>query len=187
MGNLGVFTLLGSQASLPPSSIQSLKQALLRVADDILTKIDRNPYRQPMGNFKWGSNSDLMNAAMILAHAHRQTLDNKYLQGMRELTDYIFGRNATGYSFLTGIGDHSPMNIHHRQSDADEIDAPVPGLLVGGPNSSKQDIKDGVIYPENASVMKCYVDQTKSYASNEVCLNWNAPLVYVLGFLEKNN
>jgi endoglucanase len=31
---------------------------------------------------------------------------------------------------------------------------------------------------------KCYADVVESYASNEVCLNWNAPAVFVLGYLE---
>ena len=35
--------------------------------------------------------------------------------------------------------------------------------------------------------MKSWVDQEPSYASNEICLNWNAPLTYVLGFLEQES
>jgi hypothetical protein len=30
---------------------------------------------------------------------------------------------------------------------------------------------------------KMYVDQTGAYACNEVAINWNAPLVFVLAFL----
>jgi len=50
-----------------------------------------------------------------------------------ETTDYIFGKNATGYCFITGLGSKSPMNIHHRPSGSDGIAQPVPGLLVGVP------------------------------------------------------
>jgi len=32
---------------------------------------------------------------------------------------------------------------------------------------------------------KSYWDVQASYASNEVCINWNAPAVYVLGYLEQ--
>jgi endoglucanase len=49
------------------------------------------------------------------------------------------GKNATGYSFVTGIGYKSPMHPHHRLSFADGIAKPIPGLLVGGPNRQKQD------------------------------------------------
>jgi len=51
----------------------------------------------------------------------------------------------------------------------------------------KQDATARVVYPENASPMKSWVDQEPSYASNEICLNWNAPLTYVLGFLEQES
>ena len=46
------------------------------------------------------------------------------------------------------------------------------------------------IYGHNEKSMtqlKSWVDQEPSYASNEICLNWNAPLAYVLGFLEQES
>jgi endoglucanase len=118
-----------------------------------------------------------------LAQAYRIDSRPEYIGAIQEITDYIFGKNATGYSFLTGYGDKTPQYIHHRPSSADGITEPVPGLLSGGPNSSKQD-RQYVTYPVNEAPMKCWADQEPSYASNEICLNWNAPLTYVLGFLE---
>jgi endoglucanase len=79
------------------------------------------------------------------------------------------------------------MFIHHRQSAADGIVDPVPGLLSGGPNNDKQDVSVGVVYPENAPPMKSWTDHEDSYASNEICLNWNAPLTYIPGFLEQES
>lgn len=79
------------------------------------------------------------------------------------------------------------MHIHHRQSGADAVIDPVPGLLAGGPNQFLQDTRSGAVYPAKAAPMQCYVDQQPSYASNEICINWNAPLVYVLGFLVANS
>ncbi len=32
---------------------------------------------------------------------------------------------------------------------------------------------------------KAFEDVQASYASNEECLNWNAPAVFVLGYLEE--
>jgi endoglucanase len=123
---------------------------------------------------------------MILAQAYRVDPKPAYLNAARETTDYIFGKNATGYCFLTGFGSKSPMFIHHRPSAGDGIDAPVPGFVSGGPNSRKQDAHD-VDYPANAAPMQCWMDVEPSFASNEVCLNWNSALVYVLGFLESEN
>ena len=57
-----------------------------------------------------------------------------YLDHALTNLDYLLGRNATGYSFVTGFGDKTPLHPHHRPSEADGVTAPVPGLLSGGPN-----------------------------------------------------
>lgn len=58
--------------------------------------------------------------------------------------------------------------------------APVPGLLVGGPNPGRQ---DGCAYPSTLAPL-AYSDAVCSYASNEIAINWNAPLVYLAAALE---
>ena len=74
------------------------------------------------------------------------------------------------------------MNPHHRPSGADGIEEPVPGFIVGGPNKDRQDSKQ-VKYASDYPA-KMFEDVEASFASNEVCLNWNAPAVFVLGYLE---
>jgi endoglucanase len=75
------------------------------------------------------------------------------------------------------------MNPHHRPSGADGAEAPVPGFIVGGPNKYKQDASQ-VEYASDFPA-KSFEDVEPSFASNEVCLNWNAPAVFVLGYLEE--
>lgn len=166
--------------------VGSLKKDIIQAADTLVTITKSNDYFQPITVFNWGSNSDVLNAAMIIAQAYRITNQPKYLTTVQEITDYIFGKNATGYSFVTGHGDKTPMFIHHRQSAGDGIEMPVPGFISGGPNSSKQD-RSEVSYPDNTFPMNSWVDQTPSYASNEICLNWNSAAVYILGFLEQES
>lgn len=132
------------------------------------------------GDFYWGSNSLAGNQAMMLLQAYRLTGDERYFEAAVSNLDYLLGRNATGYSFVTGVGDKTPMNPHHRQSQADTISEPVPGLLAGGPNDGRQ---DGCTYPSELPA-KSYVDDWCSYASNEITINWNAPLAYVAGAIE---
>jgi endoglucanase len=86
-----------------------------------------------------------------------------------------------GYCFVTGLGSKPSMRIHHRQSQADGIVDPVPGLLAGGPNPRREDGCSGYIGPERA---RSYLDDVCSYASNEIAINWNAPLVYLTGAIE---
>lgn len=180
---LGAFSLIDNLDEGNPLSIQ-LKKAVTKEANELVDKTANNDYFQPIEDFQWGSNSDVLNATMIIAQAYRINPKQEYLNTILEITDYIFGKNATGYSFLTGFGKRTPQFIHHRQSSGDTIAEPVPGLLSGGPNSDQQD-KSEVSYPKNASPMNSWVDEVPSYASNEICLNWNSGAVYVLGFLEQ--
>ncbi len=184
---MGIFTLLENRSLVPDELYDELSAGILNTADALTERTKKNDYFQCVDDFQWGSNSDVLNTAMIIAQAYRLQNKPEYLTAVRQAADYVLGTNALGYSFVTGFGDNPPMFIHHRQSAADGIVDPVPGLLSGGPNDDKQDISDGVIYPENVAPMKSWVDHEDSYASNEICLNWNSPLTYILGFLEQES
>jgi endoglucanase len=90
-------------------------------------------------------------------------------------------------SYVSGWGTNHSRNIHHRQSESDGVEESVPGFLVGGPHSGQQDAKDcenkGGKYRSKLPALS-YLDHTCSYASNEVAINWNAPLVYLIGAVE---
>jgi endoglucanase len=72
------------------------------------------------------------------------------------------------------------MHPHHRQSVADGITEPVPGLLAGGPNPGKQD-KCQYEFSEPETT---YADVDCSYSTNEIAINWNAPMVYLTNAIE---
>ena len=156
----------------------------IKLANELISEINVNPYNIALNRYEWGSNSDILNQALILCIAHKITGEEKYIDAAEQINDYIFGKNATGYCFLTGFGSKKVMFVHHRPSGADGIAEPIPGFIAGGPNNDRQDA-DNVSY---LSILpaKSYMDLEASYASNEVCLNWNAPAVYVLGYLEEN-
>jgi endoglucanase len=75
------------------------------------------------------------------------------------------------------------MHPHHRPSISDDVAPPVPGLLAGGPNRNSQR-QDRCTSYESEVPDEVYTDDTCSYASNEIAINWNAPLVYLAGALE---
>jgi len=181
--NNGFHSLLENKDMLDENLAASLTQGHIKLAEEILGQVKSNPYRIALERYEWGSNSDILNQAMILCVAHRLTGDEKYLKGAEQINDYIYGKNATGYSFLTGFGSKQVMFPHHRPSGADGIDDPVPGFILGGPNHHKQDIQYATYTSEFPA--KSFVDVEGSFASNEVCINWNAPAVYVLGYLEQ--
>lgn len=187
---LGYYTLLRFEkqlTSIASKDIASLKKNLIVRADSLLLGYEENAYMTPMcktnRNFIWGSNSVAANQAIILLEAYRVSNDKKYVNGAIQYLDYIMGRNATGFSYVTGYGSKTPMFPHHRPSAADNILEPVPGLLAGGPNPGKQDKCE---YPSSIAD-EAYVDVTPSYASNEIAINWNSPLVYLVWALEAIN
>lgn len=203
---LGDYTLLRFRNRLPATwgpAIMTITQHLLQTADNYLAGVSGNAFHTVIGgtpkDFVWGSNAVAANQGILLINAWLQTRERKdvdrknadgtrrysddarkYIDGALDNLDYILGRNATGYCFITGIGSHPTMHPHHRQSVADGIAPPVPGLLAGGPNPGRQDHQHyEFTEPETA-----YLDREQAYASNEVAINWNAPLVYLAGALE---
>ena len=70
-------------------------------------------------------------------------------------------------------------------AQADGIDAPVPGLMSGGPNPGQQDAKDCTVKYASSVPALSWLDNECSYASNEIAINWNAPLVYVAAALQQ--
>lgn len=88
--------------------------------------------------------------------------------------------------FVTSFGDNSPKHIHDRRSSADKIDAPIPGLLVGGPTpAAKSDC--GESYYKSKFPALSYVDMECSYSTNEIAINWNAPLAFLVNAVNAIN
>jgi endoglucanase len=173
--------LLIGEEDIEPSLYQSLKEAQLALANNIVAQHKNNPYRVAMveADFVWGSNAVVLNKALVLLQAYRLSKEAIYKQVALEHVDYILGRNPTGYSYVTGYGNKTPLFPHHRISASDGIDSPIPGMLVGGPHNGNQ---DGCVYPSQHSA-SAYLDDWCSFSTNEVAINWNAPLVYVLAAL----
>jgi endoglucanase len=185
--NIGYYSLLDESSPLSEGQKKIVGDGVVRLAKELSEKHRNIPYQIPVDHFVWGSNSDVLDAAVIYANAYEQTGDKRFLDLSIETFDYLLGKNAVGYSFITGFGDRRPMNIHHRPSVADGIDAPYPGFVVGGPNFRLQDEvslhQAGFSYASELPA-KAYIDAVPSFASNEICINWNAPAVYMLAFFD---
>ena len=185
---LGYYTLVRFEKQLTNSAkkdFPSLKERIISAANKSAEGYTNRAYMTVMGksasDFVWGSNSVATNEGILLIQAYKLTNDRKYLEYALSNLDYVLGRNATGYSFVTGYGHKTPMFPHHRLSEADGIADPVPGLIVGGPNPGQQD--GCKTYPSHIPD-ESYTDTVCSYASNEIAINWNAPAAYLAGALE---
>lgn len=158
---------------------EKAKAKLIAHADRIMNKSSKDGYFMALGTtgYIWGSNMEVANNGMILAMAQRITGKNEYgLMAKRHL-DYLLGANSLSYCFVTGFGTKAPVDIHHRPSE--NAGKAMPGLLVGGPNSALQD-PTAQAELDGAPPAMCYTDSQPSYSTNEICIYWNSPLLYLL-------
>ena len=181
---LGIFTIATNPDAFEAEMVDSATSIITTMADSYIKSLDNNGYGVALakGDFYWGSNGVAANKGMILIHAYILTKEEKYLNAAQSIVDYILGRNPLDKSYLTGYGVNPTMNPHHRPSQADGIDAPVPGMIAGGPNASATDCAKK--YNDANAVARSYYDNSCSYATNEVAINWNAPFAYVIGSLQ---
>ena len=179
VGTLALVSLAEHMRELPNAAYAAtIFKPLVDLARTLRDVADTNPYGIAMGrrDFVWGSSAVAANQGLVLVQAYRLTRDTSFLRAAVANLDYLMGRNPTGYSFVTGVGAKTPMFPHHRPSAADTAVAPVPGLLVGGPNPGQQDKCPG--YPSSLPAL-AYLDVQCSYASNEIAINWNASIAYL--------
>lgn len=175
--------------SMVSGVIETVKKSILENTDKWLATVPTSCYNTPYGNvpndFHWGCLAEgCAGKGVAFLYAYRLTGDKKYLTAAIENMDYILGRNATGYCYVTGFGQTPTMHPHQRLSAADGIEEPLPGFLAGGPNPGQQDKAPNLpVYPSNYPD-ESYLDHDASYASNEIAINWNATLVAFAGWLE---
>lgn len=175
--------------SMVSGVMETVKKSILENTDKWLATVPTSCYNTPYGNvpndFHWGCLAEgCAGKGVAFLYAYRLTGDKKYLTAAIENMDYILGRNATGYCYVTGFGQTPTMHPHQRLSAADGIEEPLPGFLAGGPNPGQQDKAPNLpAYPSNYPD-ESYLDHDASYASNEIAINWNATLVAFAGWLE---
>lgn len=133
---------------------------------------------------QWGSLRYAENAAWLAKVASdtifkdNAQLSEKYNTWAKKMMDYAFGDNDLGMSYVVGMGDKNPVNIHHRGASGihddhwNELGTEEPavddgwqreyahvlyGALEGGPNA------DG-----------SFDDNNGSYTNTEVAIDYNA-------------
>ena len=130
----------------------------------------------------------LVNQCIVFAYAYDISNNAKYFNALTTAMDYIMGRNPNNQCYVSGYGSMPLTNPHHRwfayQLDPSFPKAP-PGWLSGGPNSGLQDpwVKGMGWKPGGFPPQKCFLDNIESWSTNEVTINWNAPLAWVTGYL----
>ena len=146
---------------------------------------NRDSYRISLnGNYKWGSNQNVADRAMIMFMGHYLSNITELYDAACEHLDYLLGKNTLNYSFVVGHGEQYPKNIHHRITMVKNSE--FKGALVGGPNSSLDDPIMKNLYQDNKpGPAKVYLDHEDSYSTNEIAIHFNSPMVFVFAYLNK--
>lgn len=198
-GALGTFSAALNPDGFSRKDVETAKQAIIAASDRYISNEENQGYGLPYGQstlsyndsdkgYLWGSNSFVADNSIVIAYAYLLSGDEQYLDGAISGMDYLLGRNAMDYSYVTGYGTHAIENPHHRFW-AKQVDASFPsapdGVMCGGPNSGMQDPwvqgsgwKKGSIAPQ-----KCYLDNIEAWSVNECTINWNASLAWLTAFI----
>jgi endoglucanase len=165
--NLGVYTYLLSEKKGRNKELHAkIKQEMIHIADSIVSHTKSDVYGRPSALYEWGCNGTIARLASNLYVASKLNPDKKYKEAAESIVAHIFGRNYYGRSYVTGLGVNPPMFPHDRRCGADGIKNPWPGYIVGGGHTATD-----------------WVDEEGSYSHNEICINWQASLVYLMAWV----
>jgi len=162
-------------------------------ADRLLELQSQQPWGQPYApteGWHWGSNGRILNNLVVLAVAHLVSGSSHYADAVATGMDYLLGRNALGQSYITGYGTDYTCHQRTRQFGHDldpALPPPPPGALAGGANSLP-----APDFPYDPRLLGlppqcCYLDEPTSEVTNDICIRWNAPLVWVATYLSTLN
>lgn len=172
---------------------KEIKNLLISQLEKILTtrmnwiENKNNGYKVALFNseYYWGSNAVLGNISFLFICLSLITKNKKYTSYALEQVHYLLGRNALDKSFISSVGENTIRKHHYALSL--KMGKIFPGFVSGGPNAelSNDPLLDSYII-KNTPKAKCFVDDpfasSTSWASNEPCILYNAPWVFVFSY-----
>ncbi len=183
-GFAAISYLFSDSDRIDTGKVDEIRQAWLQKADMFVDTAKKDGYLLAMHKmeYTWGSNMNVANHAIHLLIADKLSNDEKYTEAVENCAHYLLGRNTLNQSYITGFGSKKVMQPHHRPSAGDTVKDPVPGLLVGGPDSAlEDDIARSKL--SGKSPAECYIDDVTSYSTNEVATYWNSSAIVVFSYM----
>ncbi len=183
--------LMSMATVITPATVSrraSAQQKIIAIADKHLSTQATSGYGTPLAlaEYEWGSNNGVTNKLMLMGLAYHFSKNRNYANGVTKGMDYLFGRNTFSTSYVTGEGTTTVRHPHHRFWAAvlkPEFPLAPPGALSGGPNAGLQDpvakVQLATCVDKPAT---CWMDDIHAYSVNEITINWNAPLAWLLDF-----
>ncbi|MCK6261653.1 glycoside hydrolase family 9 protein [Vibrio sp. ZSDE26] len=177
---------------LDKSQINQARKNIISTAKAYQEQVSKEGYAIPYSveEYPWGSNSNLANRGIFLIYGYDYSGDVAFIKAAANGMDYILGGNPLNISYVTGYGQYSVEQPHHRfwaNVASDSFPKPAPGALIGGPNSTSfsDPIASGM--QGNCIGQTCFVDKIGAWTMNEITINWNAPLVWLTTALDEGN
>lgn len=170
---------LAKRKDINTNARAAIQSRLLTAAKTFVAATRAHPYLMSMNrsDFRWGSNGFAATYGMDLLVANQFAPNPDFVDVARDDLHYLLGRNTFSLSWVTQVGENAVQHPHHRPSASTKL--PWPGLVVGGPNAGREDAALSAL-PKDLPPAKDYIDEQASYASNEVAINWQAALVFLL-------
>ncbi|WP_432520857.1 glycoside hydrolase family 9 protein [Kineococcus sp. SYSU DK006] len=193
VGAMARLDLATVPSKLNKAELRAVQRSVVEAADRRLADQAAQPFGQAYapedGRYAWGSNAQILSNLQVLGTAFDLTGRDEYRDGVVRSMDYLFGRNALNNSYVTGYGDVYSRNQHSRMY-AHQLDPSLPnppaGTVAGGPYSPTATSGDPItapLFPDGCAPQFCYVDDIGSWSTNEITINWNAPLAWVASFV----
>ncbi|WP_460808694.1 cellulose-binding domain-containing protein [Micromonospora zhanjiangensis] len=120
----------------------------------------------------------------MLALAYDFTGQQKYRDGVYQTLGYLLGRNPLNRSYIAGYGDNPVQNVHHRfwaHSLDSSLPIAPPGAVSGGANKNIED-PYAAAHLAGCAPQRCHVDNIEAYSVNEVALNWNSAVAWLVNW-----
>ena len=172
-----------------------LKEEVLRLADEVVvTQSEQGydiPYEYEGEGYEFGSNELALRNMMLVAYAYDISGNEKYLNSVARGMDYLLGKNALSYSFVTGYGSYRVMNPTHyywRNTPDNTLPAAPKGVLASGPSTIAPDpYMRALGFTANERDLReqrYYVDSQEAWSVNESSVSSNAALAWVVSFIQ---
>ncbi|MEK3884541.1 glycoside hydrolase family 9 protein [Paenibacillus sp. PL2-23] len=181
MSGYGSLAYIRTEREKSPELASRLREGWLGRAEELAAVSEKDGYGISLlpKHYIWGSNMLVLNNAMLLLLADRLSGSALYERHALAHVHYLFGMNVVGMSYVTGFGNNAIRYPHHRPSEGDGVDEPVPGLVSGGPNAGLHDDYAKQHLAGRAPAAS-FADVMESYSTNEVTIYWNSPAVFVM-------
>ena len=206
----GSLSLVLHEDLLSDEEAEEVKKSVLSAADDYVAMEEKQAYGIPycydgggyndpnslppqiiINGYKYGSNGMAVTNAIVMAYAYDITNDIEYINGVLQTMDYMLGNNPLSFSYITGYGSYGVQTPHHKYW-MNEISQTLPmapnGILVSGPSTEITDyyMRGLGFEPGNRGNIsqRCYADSWEAWSVNDVSLEWNSSLAWVVSFLQ---